>query len=153
LFKEKLLWTGVTLLIFLVCSQIPLLGMERTDSNDPFYWLRLITASNRGSLMDLGISPIVTASMIMQLLAGIKIINFDKSKEEERDAFEAAQKLFGIIMTVGQGIAYIMSGMYGDPSQMSFLSMILILIQLFFAGLLACISLLNLIAKVFLGGC
>ena len=41
-----------------------------TDSADPFYWLRVILASNRGTLMELGISLIVTSGLIMQLLAG-----------------------------------------------------------------------------------
>ncbi|EMS10694.1 Sec61 alpha subunit, partial [Entamoeba histolytica HM-3:IMSS] len=73
-FKEKLMWTGITLLVFLVCSQIPLIGTDIVG-NDPFYWMRLVMASNRGSLMELGISPIVTASMVMQLLQGAKIIS------------------------------------------------------------------------------
>lgn len=45
-----------------------------SDSADPFYWMRVILASNRGTLMELGISPIVTSGLIMQLLAGAKII-------------------------------------------------------------------------------
>ena len=31
------------------------------SSKDPFYWMRVILASNRGTLMELGISPIVTS--------------------------------------------------------------------------------------------
>ena len=135
-FKEKLMWTGVTLLIFLVCSQIPLIGMERSDSSDPFYWMRLVMASNRGSLMDLGISPIVTASMVMQLLQGAKIISVNMDDQEESELFEASQKLFGLLMTLGQGLAYIMSGMYGDPSELGFFNCCLILLQLLAAGLI-----------------
>lgn len=45
-----------------------------SDSADPFYWMRVIMASNRGTLMELGISPIVTSGLIMQLLAGAKLI-------------------------------------------------------------------------------
>ena len=81
-FKEKLVWTAVTLIVFLICSQIPLIGMERNDGSDPLRWMRLVMASNRGSLMDLGISPIVTASMVMQLLDGAKIISVNKDDEE-----------------------------------------------------------------------
>ena len=47
-FREKMLWTAITLFIFLVCCQIPLFGIMSTDSADPFYWLRVIMASNRG---------------------------------------------------------------------------------------------------------
>ena len=42
-------------------------------------------ASNRGTLMELGISPIVTSGMIMQLLAGSKLIDVDKKQKEDRD--------------------------------------------------------------------
>ena len=49
-FREKMLWTAITLFIFLVCCQIPLFGIMSTDSADPFYWLRVILASNRGVL-------------------------------------------------------------------------------------------------------
>ena len=37
------------------------------------YWMRVILASNRGTLMELGISPIITSGMVMQLLAGSKV--------------------------------------------------------------------------------
>ncbi len=42
--------------------------------------------------MELGISPIVTSGMIMQLLAGAKIIQVDQGLKEERALFNAAQK-------------------------------------------------------------
>jgi len=60
-FREKIVWTAVTLLIYLVCCQIPLFGIMSADGADPLYWLRVISASNRGTLMELGISPIVTS--------------------------------------------------------------------------------------------
>jgi protein transport protein SEC61 subunit alpha len=53
--------------------------MVTVSESDPFYWMRVILASNRGSLMELGISPLVTASMIMQLLSGAKLIKIDQS--------------------------------------------------------------------------
>jgi protein transport protein SEC61 subunit alpha len=60
-FKEKVMWTIITLFIFLICCQIPLYGIKSSNSSDPFYWMRVILASNRGTLMELGISPIVTS--------------------------------------------------------------------------------------------
>ena len=91
-FNQKVLWTAVTLLIFLVCSQVPLYGIMSSDSSDPFYWMRVILASNRGTLMELGISPIVTSGMIMQLLAGANLIDVDFSLKEDRGLFSGAQK-------------------------------------------------------------
>ena len=66
-FREKALWTIVTLFIFLVCCQIPLYGVSTSKSSDPFYWMRVILASNRGTLMELGISPIITSGLVMQV--------------------------------------------------------------------------------------
>merc|ERR1711959_715051 len=54
-----------------------------------FYWVRVIMASNRGTLMELGISPIITSGMVMQLLAGSKIIDVDTSLKEDRTLFNA----------------------------------------------------------------
>ncbi|EDL07972.1 Sec61, alpha subunit 2 (S. cerevisiae), isoform CRA_a, partial [Mus musculus] len=134
-FREKVLWTAITLFIFLVCCQIPLFGIMSSDSADPFYWMRVILASNRGTLMELGISPIVTSGLIMQLLAGAKIIEVGDTPKD-RALFNGAQKLFGMIITIGQAIVYVMTGMYGDPAEMGAGICLLIIIQLFVAGLI-----------------
>ncbi len=74
-----------------------------SDSSDPvrgklclltmqFYWVRMIMASNRGTLMEQGITPIVTSGMIMQLLAGAGLIQVDNSVKEDRALFNGAQK-------------------------------------------------------------
>merc|ERR1711976_34950 len=134
-FKERVLWTSVTLFSYLVCCQIPLYGIRSTESSDPFYWTRVIMASNRGTLMELGISPIVTSGLIMQLLAGAKIIEVGDTPKD-RALFNGAQKLFGMVITLGQGIVYVLTGMYGDPSDIGAGVCLLIIIQLFVAGLI-----------------
>lgn len=134
-FKEKLLWTSITLFIYLVCCQIPLYGVVSTKSSDPFYFMRVVlAASNRGTLMELGISPIVTSSLIMQLLAGAKIIDVDQSVTEDRMLFGGAQKLFGLLICLIQAVVYVMSGMYGDVANLGVGNVILIVAQLFVAG-------------------
>lgn len=135
-FKEKLLWTAITLVVYLVCCQVPLFGITASDSSDPFYWMRVILASNRGTLMELGISPIVTSSLVMQLLAGANIISVDQSKEVERELFNGAQKLFGMVITLCQASAYVWSGMYGDIADIGIISAFLIVVQLFIAGII-----------------
>lgn len=91
-FREKVLWTFISLFVFLVCCQIPLYGIMTSKTADPLYWMRVILASNRGTLMELGITPIVTSSMVMQLLAGSKIIDVDQSLKEDRALFQGSQK-------------------------------------------------------------
>ena len=100
-FREKVIYTVISLFIFLVCSQLPLYGIHSTTGADPFYWMRVILASNRGTVMELGITPIVTSGLVMQLLAGSKIIEVDNSVREDRALLNGAQKLLGILIAVG----------------------------------------------------
>ena len=83
-FRERALYTTVALFVFLVCSQLPLYGIHTASGADPFYLARVIMASNRGTCRELGISPIVTSGLVMQLLAGSKIIEVDDAVKEDR---------------------------------------------------------------------
>jgi len=134
--KEKILWTAITLFIYLVCCQIPLYGISNSKSSDPLYWMRVILASNKGTLMELGISPIVTSGLVMQLLAGSKIIDVDQGTKEDKALFQGAQKLLGIIITIVEAVAYVLSGMYGDVKDLGAGNAILLIAQLFTAGVL-----------------
>merc|ERR1712113_838134 len=50
-----------------------------------------------------------------------------------------AQKLFGILITVGEAVAYVISGMYGDVRELGAGNAILIILQLFVAGIIVII--------------
>jgi protein transport protein SEC61 subunit alpha len=129
-FIQKATYTAVALFIFLVCSQLPLYGIKTNSGSDPFYWARVIMASNRfgylvhelltlsaqmcmgwlclgtnpchqklsscppevtgflvnrGTCMELGISPIITSGLVMQLLVGSKLIEVDNSVKADRE--------------------------------------------------------------------
>src|SRR5271157_3001094 len=131
-FNEKIFWTGLTLVIFLVMSQIPLYGISSSVSSS-FSQLRVIFASNNGTLMQLGIGPIVTAGLILQLLAGSSIIQCDMSNSEDRGLFTSASKVFSIVLTGIQAAAYIISGMFGALAGSTAL---IIFFQLLAAGLM-----------------
>ena len=68
-----------------VCSQLPLYGVKTTAGSDPFYWARVIMASSRGTVMELGIGPTVTAGLITQLLVGSKLVDVDHNVKSDRD--------------------------------------------------------------------
>lgn len=132
-FNEKIFWTALVLIIYLVMTEIPLYGVGSSGSTD-FNALRVIFASNRGTLMELGIGPIVTAGLILQLLVGSSIVKCDMSNPEDRGLFTSASKVFSIIFTAVQAVAYLLSGMYG----VSLLSTtgVVILFQLIVAGII-----------------
>jgi preprotein translocase SecY subunit len=130
-FNEKIFWTALVLVIFLVMTEIPLYGVAQSAS-DQFGQLRVIFASNRGTLMELGIGPIVTAGLILQLLAGSSIIKCDMSNSEDRGLFTSASKVFTIVLTGIQAGAYILSGMYG--TSLAGPTILVIFLQLIITG-------------------
>ena len=136
-FKEKFIWTALVLLIYMIMSNIPLYGVEiAQDSADYFYWLRVILASQRGTLTELGIGPIVTAGLIMQLLLGSKLINVDMGDPYDRAMFSGAQKVMSVFLTMFNSIAYIIGGAFGDPATLGFQTVVIIFLQLLFAGII-----------------
>ena len=70
-FREKLKWTGIILVLYFILGQIALFGLS-PNAVDQFAQLRAVLAGNFGSIITLGIGPIVSASIILQLLVGGK---------------------------------------------------------------------------------
>jgi preprotein translocase SecY subunit len=131
--KEKFLWTALALSIYLIMAEIPLLGVPSSSGYDSFYFYRVIFASKRGSLMELGIGPIVTAGLIMQILAGAKIMNVNLNDPKDRGLFTGTQKFLAIVMTAFEGIAFFLGGAYGTTTLNNGVA---IIIQLIAVGIL-----------------
>ena len=110
-FNEKLFWTALALILYLVMSEVPLFGIA-LGAEDPFRFLRVIFASRRGSLMELGIGPIVTAGLVLQLLAGSGMISADFSNPDDRGLFAVASKVFSLLFIAFQASAYIIGGVF-----------------------------------------
>ncbi len=135
-FKEKFIWTAVVLIIYIILSNIPLYGVSLEQSTDYFYWLRVILASQRGTLTELGIGPIVTAGLIMQLLLGSKIINVNMADPYDRAMFSGAQKVLAVFLTIFNAIAYIAGGAFGKLPEIGIQGAFFIFFQLLFAGII-----------------
>jgi len=131
-FNEKMFWTALVLIVYLVMSEIWLVGIPTTQIQE-LAPLSIIFASSRGKLTELGIGPIVTAGIILQLLVGSAMIDCDMSNPEDRGLFTTASKVFSIILTGVQASAYIIGGMYGD---LGGATRILIFLQLLAAGVI-----------------
>jgi protein transport protein SEC61 subunit alpha len=63
--------------------------MIKTEGADPLYWLRVILASNKGTIMELGMSPIITSGMVMQLLTGAKMLDVNMNSSDDRKLFQS----------------------------------------------------------------
>ena len=62
------------------------------------------------------------------------MIDVNMQSKEDRELFHAAQKLFGLLITIGEAIAYLLSGMYGPVGDLGLVRSILIMLQLFLSG-------------------
>ncbi|MCP8315640.1 MAG: preprotein translocase subunit SecY [archaeon] len=129
----RLVWTALALAIYFIMAEIPLYGIGK-PGQDPLAYSRIIFASNQGTLMELGIGPIVTAGLITQLLKGAGIIKLDFTKPEDRALFTSATKLLTMIVILVEALGYILGGIYGR--NLSFTAMSIIVIQLFSASVM-----------------
>ena len=102
---ERFVWSGIALVIYLIMGQIPLYGAP-SSVFDPFAFARVIFASQQGTLVELGIGPIVTAGLLMQLLRGSDIIKLDFKNTDDRALFTTATKIVTIIVIVVEGALY-----------------------------------------------
>ncbi|KAI4292112.1 protein transport protein SEC61 subunit alpha [Pancytospora philotis] len=134
--REKIVWTTVAVLIYLLASQVPLFGIIDTSSADPLAWMRMMMASNRGTLMDLGISPVITSSMVIHFITTLGIVQPDFSIKEDKILLDTLQKLIALLMTVGQSIVQIASGYYGSPKSLGFNYCAILFIQLLISGVI-----------------
>lgn len=108
-FSTKLKWTLTILLIFFVLGAIPLIGLDDTSLRS-FEQLSIILGAEFGSLISLGIGPIVTASIVLQLLNGAGIVKFDTSTHEGKRTFSGVQKLLAVFFVVFESFIYVYMG-------------------------------------------
>ncbi|RAH16701.1 MAG: preprotein translocase subunit SecY [Methanobacteriota archaeon] len=96
-FNQKLWTTVLVLIIYFGMTNVLIWGMSGS-ALDIFSGFRAIMAGASGSIMHLGIGPIVTGSIIMQLFAGAKIINLDLQDSNDKQMYQGVQKLVVLIM-------------------------------------------------------
>ncbi|MCD4807742.1 MAG: preprotein translocase subunit SecY [Methanococcoides sp.] len=108
-FKNKLMWTLGILVLYFALANIPLFGLS-SESIDLFEQYRAFFAGASGSLMLLGIGPIVTASIVLQLLVGADVIKLNMSDPADQAFFQGAQKFMVFVMIVLEALPQIVGG-------------------------------------------
>ncbi|HTS32576.1 MAG TPA: preprotein translocase subunit SecY [Thermoplasmata archaeon] len=103
-FRTKLFWTITVLLTYFLLTNIYLFGVDQATVIDLFASYRAILAGAQGTLMHLGIGPIVTGSIIMQLFTGAKIINLDLTDDEDKGTYQGTQKVLVIAMILVEAV-------------------------------------------------
>ncbi|HKS59358.1 MAG TPA: preprotein translocase subunit SecY [Thermoplasmata archaeon] len=113
-FRTKMFWLVGVLLLYFALTNVFLYGVDQTSVIDLFSSYRAILAGAQGTLMHLGIGPIVTGSIIMQLFTGAKIINLDLTDDEDKGMYQGTQKVMVVAMIFVEAIPQVFG--YLSPS-------------------------------------
>jgi preprotein translocase subunit SecY len=105
-FNVKLKWTLIILAAFFVLANVPLYGLAQ-NALDRFKYLAIIMGTDFGSVITLGIGPIVMASIILQLLTGAEILKIDTSTVEGKKFFQGIQKLLVFFFIIFEAAVYV----------------------------------------------
>lgn len=116
---EKIMFTISGGIIFLI-GQLPVYGLKPNASlyiEDPFYNFRSIFAMEKGTLLELGLLPILTSAFLWQLAAGLKLIKVNLGLRSERELFQTGQKLTSIGLSIVYLFGLLYSSYYGESFQ------------------------------------
>ena len=131
-FKEKLKWTLIVLILFYILGLIQLYGLDSAPLQQ-FEFLSIILGASFGSIISLGIGPIVTASIVLQLLNGSGLLKFDLTTQEGKQRFQGVQKLLAMAFIIFEAFIYVnLGGLVPNPD---FPAMVVIF-QLIIGGLI-----------------
>ncbi len=111
----RLAWTGIILVLYYIMSEVPLYGVVLQGVQSPTFTSMIIGMST-GTIMTLGIGPIVTAGIVLQVLVGGGFLNLDLSKPRDRRLFMDAQRTLTLIFAVLEASAYAVGCTFWMPA-------------------------------------
>lgn len=130
-FDVKLKWTLTILVAYFVLSNVSLFGISE-GSLSRFEYLAILLGTSFGSIISLGIGPIVMASIILQLLVGAQILNIDTNTAEGKKFFQGLQKLLAFAFVIFESMIYVLMG--GIQANQGFMGVVIL--QLILGGFL-----------------
>jgi preprotein translocase subunit SecY len=117
-FKKKLGWTAGVLVLYFFLTNVFLYGLAGGESSDIFGQFRSILAGGQGTILQLGIGPIVTASIVLQLLGGADLLGLDtQNNPRDQILYQGLQKFLVLVMICLTGIPMVFAGNFlpADP--------------------------------------
>ncbi|SDJ51769.1 protein translocase subunit secY/sec61 alpha [Halovenus aranensis] len=110
-FKRKLGWTAGILVLYFFLTNVMLFGVAQGEGTDIFGQFRSILAGSSGSILQVGIGPIVTASIVLQLLGGADLLGLDtQNNPRDQVLYQGLQKFLVLVMIVLTGMPMVFTG-------------------------------------------
>ncbi|PSP38246.1 preprotein translocase subunit SecY [Halobacteriales archaeon QH_7_65_31] len=108
-FRRKLAWTAGVLVLYFFLTNVYVYGLAGQGS-DAFGQFRSILAGGQGTILQLGIGPIVTASIVLQLLGGANLLGLDTNDPRDQVLYQGLQKLLVVVMICLTGLPMVFAG-------------------------------------------
>ncbi len=115
--KEMLTWTGIVLVVYFVLGSIDLYGANAASVEQALQQLQTfqtLLGAQIGSIITLGIGPIVTSSIVLQMMVGSELLPWNTNTDEGQMKFQSAQKVMAYSLALVQAIGYVLSGTFGS---------------------------------------
>ena len=110
-FKRKLAWTAGVLVLYFFLTNVFLFGLGSGQGSDVFGNFRSILAGGQGTILQLGIGPIVTASIVLQLLGGADLLGLDtQNNPRDQILYQGLQKFLVLVMICLTGLPMVFAG-------------------------------------------
>jgi len=117
--KQMLTWTGIVLLLYFFLVSIDVYGGDSAAVEQALQQLgeiQTVMGAEIGSIVTLGIAPIVTSSIVLQMMVGSDILKWDTNSQEGRRKFQSTQKLLAYTLALVQAFGFVLAGTFGDVS-------------------------------------
>ena len=110
-FRDKLKWTAAIMTVYFVLFSTPAFGVNLSTLATPeLQLINIIFAARTGTLITVGIGPIVLSSIILQLLQGASLLKIDLNDPEQKGRFQTIQKSVAIIIAVVEAVLFSATG-------------------------------------------
>ncbi|MGD0728912.1 MAG: hypothetical protein ABR981_02445 [Candidatus Micrarchaeaceae archaeon] len=109
--REKIYWTAAILGVYFLLYNTYAIGVNPQAVNQPLLQLvSIIFAAKIGSLITVGIGPIVLSSIILQLVSGSGLLNIDMNDPVTKGRFQTLQKLAAIGIALVESFIFVYTG-------------------------------------------
>lgn len=110
-FRQKIKWTALIMCMYFFMFSTPAFGVSATGISQPLLQLiSIVFASRIGSLITVGIGPIVLASIVLQLIIGTGVFEVDLNDPEQKGRFQGIQKMAAIVIAVVEAYIFVATG-------------------------------------------
>ena len=110
-FNEKFKWLIILIMTYAFLSHIQMIGISPIYSHNPLiYYFQLLLGARIGSIFTLGIAPLISAGIVLQILVNGKILNIDLKDSEGRKKYEGYEKLLTLVFAILETLVLVFSG-------------------------------------------